>query len=92
MHVAMWAYPDMNDSEQIPALKAEYCNNKKESLLRKSIIKLCSDGRIGSTTAALFNRYKVDLGILPENKGKKRNEENYYTTDYKMFECTFSFF
>ena len=58
----------MEDTDQISALKSLY-RNEKGSLLRKSMVKVYSDGLLGSTTAAMIEKYNVDLGIQPGNKG-----------------------
>jgi predicted amidohydrolase YtcJ len=64
----MWASPEKDDDEQLEALAA-FFSNDSDSLLRKSQVKIYSDGLLGSTTAAMLQKYNVDLGILPENKG-----------------------
>lgn len=55
--LSLWAYPDMDDAEQITRLKSMFSNNP-ESLLRANQIKLYSDGITHNTTAALLKPYK----------------------------------
>ena len=54
--LSLWAYPGMNDEEQIAHLKTLY-RNDPESLLRISQIKFYSDGILHSSTAALHDPY-----------------------------------
>lgn len=54
--LSLWAYPGMNDDEQIAHLKSLY-RNDPDSLLRISQIKFYSDGILHSSTAALHDPY-----------------------------------
>lgn len=66
----MWAYPNMVDEEQLPALRALFQNDGKR-LLRKNMIKVYADGLLDSTTAAVLSQYKIDLHLgIPGNRGK----------------------
>ncbi|MEM7352545.1 MAG: amidohydrolase [Acidobacteriota bacterium] len=53
---SLWAYPYLDDGEQIATLSALYTNDPT-SRLRFSQIKIYSDGEIGHTTAALLEPY-----------------------------------
>lgn len=75
MILGLWAYPQKDDAEQIQKLKDMYSNDP-DSLLRKSQIKVYSDGLIDATTAAVFEPYLQDLGIIPDNMGL-----NYFPED-----------
>lgn len=55
--LGLWAYPDMNDAEQLNKLKSMYSNNVG-SLLRVNQVKLYSDGITHNTTAALLSPYE----------------------------------
>eukprot|EP00095_Tigriopus_kingsejongensis_P009635 maker-scaffold94_size379870-snap-gene-2.31 protein:Tk09635 transcript:maker-scaffold94_size379870-snap-gene-2.31-mRNA-1 annotation:"hypothetical protein GV64_14105" len=50
--LAMWAYPDMEDDNQIPELRAKYRSNPND-LVQRTQIKLYADGIIDATTAAI---------------------------------------
>ena len=54
--VSLWAYPDLDDTQQIASL-AEMYSNDPGSLLRASQIKIYADGEIWHTTAALLEPY-----------------------------------
>ncbi len=54
--VSLWAYPDLDDSQQIASLAGMYANDPA-SLLRFSQIKIYADGEITHTTAALLEPY-----------------------------------
>ncbi|MCP3957477.1 MAG: amidohydrolase [bacterium] len=54
--LSLWAYPYLEDTEQIATLASMYSNDPA-SLLRLSQIKIYSDGEIGHTTAALLDPY-----------------------------------
>ena len=63
--LALWAYPNADDEEQINSLKKLYSNpppNDKCSL-RKTQIKVYMDGIIQSTTAAMDEEYLVNLSL-----------------------------
>ncbi len=64
----LWAYPNMNDDEQIRALKDLY-QNDPESLLRISQIKVYDDGILINSTAAMLEPYLETLGDIPSNNG-----------------------
>jgi len=55
--LGLWAYPDMNDVEQLDKLKSMYSNDPA-SLLRVNQVKLYSDGITHNTTAALLSPYE----------------------------------
>ncbi len=54
--VSLWAYPDLDDPQQIATLAGMYANDPS-SLLRFSQIKIYADGEIWHTTAALLEPY-----------------------------------
>ncbi len=54
--VSLWAYPYLDDAEQIAALTALY-SNEPNRRLRFSQVKVYSDGEIWHTSAALLNPY-----------------------------------
>lgn len=54
--VSLWAYPYLNDAEQIAQLSSLF-DNDPESMLRLSQIKIYSDGEITHTTAGLLDPY-----------------------------------
>jgi predicted amidohydrolase YtcJ len=64
----LWAYPSMNDDEQIKKLAALY-QNDPESLLRISQIKVYDDGILINSTAAMLEPYLETLGEIPSNNG-----------------------
>ena len=55
--LGLWAYPDMNDAQQLNKLKSMYSNDAG-SLLRVNQVKLYSDGITHNTTAALLSPYE----------------------------------
>ena len=67
--LGLWAYPDMDDAQQIAQLKSMYSNDQG-SLLRVSQIKLYSDGITHNATAALLSPYQdyfEEVGALGLN-------------------------
>ncbi len=54
--VSLWAYPYLDDTDQIAALAAMFSNDPA-SKLRFSQVKIYSDGEISHTTAALLEPY-----------------------------------
>jgi predicted amidohydrolase YtcJ len=64
----LWAYPSMNDDEQIKELTALY-RNDPESLLRMSQIKVYDDGILINSTAAMLEPYLETLGEIPSKNG-----------------------
>jgi hypothetical protein len=64
----LWAYPGMDDDEQIKALKTLY-QNDPDSLLRISQIKVYDDGILINSTAAMLEPYLETLGEIPSNNG-----------------------
>ena len=78
--LGLWAYPAKTDEQLISNLRQLYSNDP-ESMLRVSQIKMYSDGIIGSTTAALLEAYRIDLGLdLPGNMGMNYFPENRMAT------------
>lgn len=71
--LSLWAYPLMNDDEQIAKLKTLYRNNPNE-LVRISQVKVYSDGILINSTAAMLEPYKKTLGEIPSKNGL-----NYFT-------------
>jgi predicted amidohydrolase YtcJ len=71
--VALWAYPEANDNEQLAQLKQLYINNN-DSFLHFNQIKLYSDGTLINTTAAMKDAYEFDLLGIAKNQGL-----NYFT-------------
>jgi len=75
--VALWAYPELDDKQQLAALKQAY-NLQAEDLLRIDHVKLYMDGVVENTTAALNQPYLIkpwgDVRAMPDNKGL-----NYFT-------------
>ena len=69
--MGLWAYPSGDDDVQMKKLKELYSNGRKGCSLWTSQIKLYSDGLLHSTTAAMFDPYKIDLGLpgMSENIG-----------------------
>ncbi len=55
--LSLWAYPDLNDEEQIATLTSFYSNDTNR-MLRMNQIKLYSDGITHNTTAALLAPYQ----------------------------------
>lgn len=78
--LGLWAYPHMDDKEQIKKLKEMYVDNYYEDKcsLRINEIKVYSDGLLESTTAAMLKPYVKDLELpgLSANIGM-----NYFTQD-----------
>ena len=54
--LALWAYPHMDDKEQLATLKSMYRNNPEE-MLRLSQIKFYSDGVVINNSAAVMEPY-----------------------------------
>jgi len=80
--LSLWAYPNMDDEQQIAYLSSLYDNNP-DSLLRINQIKLYSDGITHNATAALLAPY---LEYHPEvgNKGLNYFDEqrlSHYATE-----------
>ncbi|KAJ8297769.1 hypothetical protein KUTeg_024300 [Tegillarca granosa] len=55
-------YPNLADDQQIPELKKRY-RNSPDSLIRRSQVKVYSDGLIANTTAALLKPYIESIEI-----------------------------
>ena len=55
--LSLWAYPNLDDAQQLAALKSMYQNNE-HSLLKVNQIKFYSDGITHNATAALLESYK----------------------------------
>jgi predicted amidohydrolase YtcJ len=66
--VGLWAYPEMNDAEQIAQLKSLY-DNQPNSLLRFNQVKFYADGILNNGTAAMLEPYNIDILGLVGNKG-----------------------
>ena len=64
----LWAYPNMNDDEQIKELASLY-KNDPDSFLRMSQIKVYDDGILINSTAAMLEPYLETLGDIPSNNG-----------------------
>ncbi len=63
----LWAYPQLDDDEQLAALKAMYDAGSDDSLLRVTQIKFYVDGIIHNTTARLQKPYGQSLpGVAPK--------------------------
>ncbi len=63
--LSLWAYPDMNDDEQLATLKSLYAN-PSDGLLKINQVKFYSDGIFHNTTAAVYNAYQTSLpGVSP---------------------------
>lgn len=58
----LWMYPNLADDQQIPELKKRY-RNSPDSLIRRSQVKVYSDGLIANTTAALLKPYIESIEI-----------------------------
>ncbi len=71
----LWAYPNMNDDEQIKELASLY-QNEPDSFLRISQIKVYDDGILINSTAAMLEPYLETLGDIPSNNGL-----NYFTEE-----------
>lgn len=72
--LGLYAYPQLDDEEQLATLTSLYSNDP-ERLLRISQIKLYSDGLLENTTAAMLEPYLFDLGIIPDNRGMNYFDE-----------------
>lgn len=59
--LGLWAYPTLDDDEQLDELKALYDAGSERSLLRVTQIKLYVDGIIHNTTARLQQPYAASL-------------------------------
>ena len=73
-NVGLWAYPELDDNEQIAQLKSLFTNDA-DSLLKFNQIKVYSDGILINGTAAMHEPYEVDLIGLAGNRGL-----NYFST------------
>lgn len=60
VNLGLWAYPALDDSEQLDKLVSFYDNNDRR-LLKVNQIKLYSDGIVHNTTAAMKEPYRSDL-------------------------------
>lgn len=72
VNLGLWAYPNMEDSEQIRSLKELYTNDfSRRCFLKINEIKLYSDGLLETTTAAMLEPYLKNLRLpgLQENIG-----------------------
>ena len=69
--LALWAYPQKEDSYQIQTLKDMHSDGTSDCFLRKNQIKVYIDGLLDSTTAALEEPYVKNLHLpgIPDNKG-----------------------
>lgn len=64
--LGLWAYPTLDDDEQLDELKAMYDESSDDSLLRVTQIKFYVDGIIHNTTARLQKPYQQSLaGVEP---------------------------
>ncbi len=64
--LGLWAYPTLDDDEQLAELKAMYDEGNDDSLLRVTQIKFYVDGIIHNTTARLQKPYQQSLaGVEP---------------------------
>jgi len=59
--LGLWAYPTLDDDEQLDELKAMYDEGSEESLLRVTQIKFYVDGLIHNTTAVMKQPYLQSL-------------------------------
>ena len=66
--LGLWAYPTLDDAEQLAALKALYNAGTADSLLRVTQVKFYVDGIIHNTTARLQQPYNQSLPGV-ESKG-----------------------
>ncbi|MEM7344018.1 MAG: amidohydrolase [Chloroflexota bacterium] len=76
--LGLWAYPEVNDSEQLDIFASLY-RNDPEQLVRISQIKLYSDGLLENTTAASLDPYLFDLGVSSDNMGLNYFDETRLT-------------
>jgi predicted amidohydrolase YtcJ len=67
-NISLWAYPTMNDTEQLKTLKAMY-KDDGNSLVRVNQIKIYADGILHNTTAALLAPYKTVLNGVGSDVG-----------------------
>lgn len=78
--LGLWAYPHMDDNEQIEQLKEMYIGdyNGNKCSMRINEIKVYADGLLESTTAAMFEPYVKNLHLqgLTQNIGM-----NYFTQE-----------
>ena len=63
--LSLWAYPHLDDTQQIQSLISMYSNDAS-SLLRVSQVKMYSDGLLENGTAALLAPYSQSLGITSD--------------------------
>ena len=64
--LGLWAYPTLDDEEQLAELKAMYDEGSDDSLLRVTQIKFYVDGLIHNTTAVMRQPYQQSLpGVAP---------------------------
>jgi predicted amidohydrolase YtcJ len=64
--LGLWAYPQLDDQQQLAELKALYAPGSADSLLHVSQIKLYVDGIVHNTTARLRKPYQHSLaGVNP---------------------------
>ncbi|XP_052711165.1 putative amidohydrolase YtcJ [Crassostrea angulata] len=70
-NLALWAYPQKDDSQQIEALKDMFSNENPNCFLRKNQIKVYIDGLLDSTTAAMEEPYVKNLHLpgISDNRG-----------------------
>ena len=66
--LGLWAYPDMDDAQQLRQLASLY-RNQEGRFLRISQIKLYADGIIGNTTAATKHPYVQTVAGVSSTKG-----------------------
>jgi len=64
VNLGLWAYPNIDDEQQLTFLKTHYRYNPNR-LLQVNQIKIYSDGIIHNTTAALKAPYKSSLKPVP---------------------------
>lgn len=65
--LGLWAYPTLDDDEQLAELKAMYDEGNDDSLLRVTQIKFYVDGIVHNTTARLQQPYQQSLpGVDPK--------------------------
>lgn len=65
--LGLWAYPTLDDDEQLAELKAMYDEGNDDSLLHVSQIKFYVDGIMHNTTARLQQPYQQSLpGVEPK--------------------------
>lgn len=59
--LGLWAYPTLDDEEQLDELKAMYDEGSEDSLLRVTQVKFYVDGLIHNTTAVMAQPYQQSL-------------------------------